>query len=88
MYKFGVVCDRSLPHPNPPALSKGRGQEPPLYKGGWRVKIFAVPIAIDVSMIINDRNLHAIPVARSAEVELVGSAHPAFQFSCQLSTVN
>ena len=34
MYKFGVVCDLSLPHPNPPALSKGRGQEPPLYKLG------------------------------------------------------
>ena len=75
--------------PPQPSPYKGGGElEPPLYKGVWGVKIFAVPIAIDVSMIINDRNLHAIPVARSAEVELVGTAHPAFQFSCQLSTVN
>ena len=36
IHKSMVVRRSPLPHPSPP-LIKGRGQEPPLYKGGWGV---------------------------------------------------
>ena len=48
-------------------LERRGDKKPTLYKGGWGVKISAVPIAIHVLMIINDRNPRSIC--------RVGSAH-------------